>query len=123
MEQIPSEFMARVRRLEALALPQTAQETREYEQSMNIAKANGSTRVNRKYEFIRLTREHSESWFQLIRLRILPDVPNACHPNCRQRYCFPTQGGLAVSMQLITSNEANRLGPQSNQSLGYQISH
>ena len=45
MEQIPSEFMARVRRLEALALPQTAQETREYEQSMNIAKANGSTYV------------------------------------------------------------------------------
>jgi len=45
MEQIPSEFMAQVRRLEALALPQTAQEAGEYEKWMSAAKANGSTYV------------------------------------------------------------------------------
>lgn len=45
MEQTPSEFMARVRRLEALAHPQTVRETWEYENWMNAAKANGSTYV------------------------------------------------------------------------------
>jgi hypothetical protein len=45
MDQIPAELMARVRRLEALALPQTAQETWEYEKWMNTARANGSSYV------------------------------------------------------------------------------
>jgi len=45
MDQIPSEFMARVRLLEALALLQSDQETREYEKWMNAAKADCSTYV------------------------------------------------------------------------------
>ena len=45
MDQIASEFMPRVRRLEALDLPQSDQETREYEKWMNAAKADGSTYV------------------------------------------------------------------------------
>lgn len=45
MDQTPAEFMARVCRLEALARPQTAQETEDYEKWMNAAKANGSTYV------------------------------------------------------------------------------
>lgn len=43
MDQTPAEFMARVRRLEALARPQTTQDARRYEEWMNAAKANGST--------------------------------------------------------------------------------
>ena len=45
MDQTPSEFMAQVRRLEALARPQTTQEAWAYEKWMNDAKANGSTYV------------------------------------------------------------------------------
>ena len=43
MDQTPAEFMARVRRLEALTRPQTAQDGSRYEEWMNAAKANGST--------------------------------------------------------------------------------
>jgi len=45
MDQTPAEFMARVRRLEALTHPLTVQETLEYENWMNAAKANGSTYI------------------------------------------------------------------------------
>ena len=45
MNQTPTEFMDRVRRLEALAHPLSVQETLEYENWMNAAKASGSTYV------------------------------------------------------------------------------
>jgi hypothetical protein len=45
MDQTPEEFMARVCRLEALAHPQTPEESSDYEKWMNAAKANGSTYV------------------------------------------------------------------------------
>lgn len=45
MDQTPAEFMARVRRLEALACAQTAEEVEVYEEQMYSAKLNDSTYV------------------------------------------------------------------------------
>lgn len=43
MDQTVAEFMAHIRRLEALTSPQTAQCASRYEEWMSAAKANGST--------------------------------------------------------------------------------